>query len=301
MTKSRNVWVPWIFVGPALLLLGIYLVYPMVQTVLYSFTEGSILRPAQEFVGFGNYVQLFTSDRFFLRLEPDSMPSGAFINSLLWVLVYPFSVVVISMIFVVLSNGMPYEKVAKSIMFIPTAISATAASVIFRSVFSPDEEIGILNAIIAGLGYEPVPWLGRADTVNIAIITAAIWIASGLAIVVLSAAYKGLPRELLEAARVDGANAWQTFWRVSLPLMFRPILFVITTNIISALKMVDLVLVMTDGGPRGASRIIGFTVYRELFPNNRVGYSSAVATVLLLMVIPFIILQLYQVRERKRS
>lgn len=301
MPNVQKRWIPWVFVGPALLLLGIYLFYPMLQTIYYSFTEGTVLRPAQEFVGLDNYVRLLTNDRFFLRFEEGELPSGALVNSLMWVILYPTSVVILSLLFVVLIDGKRYEKIGKSIMFIPTAISATAASVIFRSVFSYDENIGVLNAVIAGLGFEPVAWLGRTDTVNFAIITAAIWIASGLAIVVLSAAYKGLPSELLEAARVDGANVWQVFWRVSLPLMVRPILFVITTNIISALKMVDLVLVMTDGGPRGASRIIGFTVYRELFPNNRVGYSSAVAVILLIMVIPFIVIQLYQVRQRSRS
>lgn len=301
MSTFQRRWVPWVFVGPAVLLLGVFVVYPMVQTIFYSFTEGTVLRPAQEYVGLGNFIQLFTTDRFFLRIEPGELPSGALVNTLLWVVLYPASIVLISLLFVVLIDGKRYEKPAKSMMFIPTAISATAASVIFRSVFNHDEEIGILNAVIAGLGFEPVSWLGRADTVNFAIITAAIWIGAGMAIVVLSAAYKGLPKELLEAARVDGAKAWQVFLYVSLPMMVRPILFVITTNIISALKMVDLVLVMTDGGPRGSSRIIGFTVYRELFPNNRVGYSSAVAVVLLVMVIPFIYIQLKQVRGRKRA
>ena len=118
-------------------------------------------------------------------------------------------------------------------------------------------------------------------------IFAGVWISTGLSVVVLSAAYKAVPAEIHEAGRIDGANAWQLFWRVSLPMLSGPVTFIAVTMIINALKMIDLVLVMTKGAPRGATRIIGYTVFWETFNNNRTGYGSAVAVILLILVMPF--------------
>ena len=142
-------------------------------------------------------------------------------------------------------------------------VSATAASVIFRFVLNRDPNLGALNAALDGvlLDYQPVAWLGNPDVANLAAIASGIWIWTGLSMVVLSAAYKALPEDVLEAATVDGANPWQTFWRVSIPMMSRTILFVLMTMVINALKTVDLVLVMTQGEPQGSTRAIGFTVF----------------------------------------
>ena len=169
---------------------------------------------------------------------------------------------------------------------------------IFVFVYSPDLTKGVLNAALTSIftDMEPIAWLGRRELANLAIIFAATWVSAGLPTVVLSAAYKGLPREILEAARVDGGTAWQIFWRVSLPMMIRPVTFVTIMLTINTLKMVDLVLVMTDGGPRGATRVIGYTVWREIFGNNRVGYGSAVAVILFILVTPAIVYQIRQVR-----
>ena len=202
------------------------------------------------------------------------------------------------MLIAILSDRVRYESTIKSIIFLPMVISSTAASVIFVFVYSPDLTKGVLNAAMTSIftDMEPIAWLGRKELANLAIIFAATWVSAGLPTVVLSAAYKGLPREILEAARVDGGTAWQIFWRVSLPMMIRPVTFVTIMLTINTLKMVDLVLVMTDGGPRGATRVIGYTVWREIFGNNRVGYGSAVAVILFILVTPAIIYQIRQVR-----
>lgn len=132
---------------------------------------------------------------------------------------------------------------------------------------------------------------------NLAVIFAGVWISTGLSVVVLSAAYKTIPAEIHEAGKIDGANPWQLFWRVSAPMLSRPMTFIAVTMIINALKMIDLVQVMTKGAPRGATRIIGYTVFWETFNNNRSGYDSAVAVILFLLVLAFIIYQLRQVRR----
>lgn len=297
MTGRHNKWLPWLFVGPALFLLVIFLVYPTIQTVYFSFTKGSILNPGREFVGLANFQRLLTADRTFLRLDRWP-PSGVLPNTALWVLLFPPLTVGIGLLIAILSDRVRYESAIKSIVFLPMVISSTAASVIFVFVYSPDTTKGVLNAALTGIfpNMEPITWLGRKELANLAIIFAATWISAGLPTVVLSAAYKGLPREILEAARVDGGNPWQVFWRVSLPMMARPVTFVTIMLTINALKMVDLVLVMTEGGPRGATRIIGYTVWLEIFSNNRVGYGSAVAVILFIMMLPAIIYQIRQVR-----
>ncbi len=294
---NRGQWLPWLFVGPSLLLVVVYFVYPTILTFYYSFTRGTVVTPAQEGVGFGNFVRMFTEDPFFLEL---GWPlEGALINTALWLILFPLGTLVFGMLVAVLADRVRYEPLVKSIIFLPMVVSATAASVIFRFVFSRDPNLGAINAFLSAIipNFDPIAWLGRPDLANLAVIASGVWIWTGLSMVVLSAAYKGLPKDVLEAATVDGANAWQVFWRVSIPMIARPITFVVITMVINALKMIDLVLVMTQGGPGGATRIIGFTVFWEMFNNQKLGYGSAVAVILFLLITPFIIVQIRQVRS----
>ena len=300
MPKSkRSRWLPWLFVGPSILLLLIYFVYPTLFTIYYSFTSGTVVNPAQEWVGLGNYIRLFFNDPFFLDLQK---LEGAIVNTAAWLVVFPFGTVIFGLLVAVLADKVGYEAWIKSIIFLPMVVSATAASVIFRFVFNRDPNLGALNAVISGVfpDYQPVAWLGNPDIANLAVIASGIWIWTGLSMVVLSAAYKALPKDVLEAATVDGANAWQAFWRVSIPMMSRTILFILMTMVINALKMVDLVLVMTQGGPQGSTRVIGFTVFWEMFNNQKLGYGSAVAVILFILITPFIIIQVRNVRAEVR-
>ena len=299
MAKSKwSRWLPWLFVGPSLILLLIYFVYPTLFTFYYSLTRGTVVNPAQEWVGLRNFVRLFTEDPFFLDLRNFE---GAIINTAVWLIVFPFGTLVFGLLTAVLADKVRYENWIKSIIFVPMVVSATAASVIFRFVFYRDPNLGVLNAVLDGIpGLQPVGWLGNPDVANLAVIASGIWIWTGFSMVVLSAAYKSLPKDVLESATVDGANAWQVFLRVSIPMMSRPILFVLMTMVISALKMIDLVLVMTQGGPQGATRVIGFTVFWEMFNNQKLGYGSAVAVVLFILITPFIIIQIRNVRAEVR-
>ena len=295
---KKSSWLPWLFVGPSIILLLIYFVYPTLFTFYYSFTQGTVVNPAQEWVGLQNFVRLFTADPFFLDLEN---MQGAIINTAVWLIVFPFGTVIFGMLVAVLADKVRYENWIKSIIFLPMVVSATAASVIFRFVYNRDPNLGVLNAVLDGIpGYEPVGWLGNPNLANLAVIAAGVWIWTGLSMVVLSAAYKSLPKDVLESATVDGANAWQAFFRVSIPMMSRTILFVLMTMVINALKMIDLVLVMTQGGPQGSTRVIGFTVFWEMFNNQKLGYGSAVAVILFILITPFIIIQIRNVRAEVR-
>jgi alpha-glucoside transport system permease protein len=253
-----------------------------------------------EYVGLENYVNLFTNDRLFFDIS-EFPPQGALFNNLLWLVLFTLGTVGFGLAIAVLANAVKYEVLVKTIIFVPMAISFTAAGIIWRFVYSPDPNNGILNAILVGLvpTIEPIPWLGRTDIVNFALIAAGIWIWTGFCMVIISAALKGLPTEVLEAAHVDGANSWQTFTKMILPMLWPTLVVVGTTMIINVLKAFDLVFIMTNGGPRGVSRIIGFTMYNETFQNLKPGYGSAVAVIMLILVMPFVVINIRRYRAEE--
>ena len=297
--RSKFNWEVWVFILPTCLLLLAFLVWPTMQTIYYSFFKGNFLDPTVEFWGLGHYDRLFTGDRQFLRLNRWP-PSGALINTIIWIIFLPTFTVIFGLIVAILADGKKYETLLKSIIFIPMAISATAASVIFRFIYNSDADTGVLNALLVFLlpEFEPVSWLGKKATANFAVIFSAVWIWTGLAMTILSAAYKALPQEIIEAAIIDGATAWQRFWRLVLRMLSIPITFLVVVMIINSLKMIDLVYVMTMGGPRGSTRVIGFSIFVEMFANGKIGYGSAIGAVLLILVLPIIFYQVWQTKKQ---
>ncbi len=170
-------------------------------------------------------------------------------------------------------------------------------------MYSPDPNIGVLNAVLTALipAANPIAWLGRVDLVNLALIITAIWTSTGFSMVVYSAALKGLPGEVLEAALVDGATPWQRFWRVIAPMLAPTTAVLVTTAIVTVLKAFDLVYIMTQGNPRGVSRIIGFSTYWETFQSQRPGYGSAIAVIMLILVIPFVLFNIRSFRAEGQT
>ena len=288
-------WRPWVWAFPALFLLGVFLLWPVLRTIQISFYDGTVINPTQEFIGVDNYLRLLTEDPFFIRREWP--PWSALFNSAVWVVFFTSGVVGMGMLVAVLADKVRYEKLAKAIIFLPLVISFTAASVVFRLVYAATPDIGLINLVLDSIGLAPIAFLGEVNWANFAIIAAGIWVWASLAMTILAAAYKSLPGEVMEAAAIDGSNAWQTFWRVSVPMMVGPIIVVAVTMIINALKAIDLVLVMTAGGPRGSSRIVGYTVFLEIFNNNKAGYGSAAAVLLLILMVPLMWFQLRQIRH----
>ena len=298
---SKNNLLGWSFVFPAVILITAFLIYPTLRTIQLSFDTG-LGFTTSEYVGLDNYTNLFTRDRFFFDID-QFPPGGAVFNTVVWLVLFTAGTVGIGLVVAVLANGVRYEVLIKTIIFVPMAISFTAAGIIWRYVYSPDPNSGILNAILIGLipTASPIPWLGRIDIVNIALIVAGIWIWTGFCMVILSAALKGLPQEVMEAARVDGANSWQTFSRITIPMLLPTIAVITTTMVINVLKAFDLVYIMTAGGPRGASRIIGFTMYWETFQNGKPGYGAAVAVIMLLLMLPFVIINIRRYRNQEQG
>jgi alpha-glucoside transport system permease protein len=286
-----------LFIGPSVLLLGVLIVYPMVRTSIYSFANLNSRLEVTRWIGFDNYTRLFTKDKGFLNLE-EFPPSGALVNNVKWMILYTSLSLLLGLLIAVLAARVRYESLMKAIVFVPMAIAATAVAIIWKFVYEPDPSLGSLNAVITSFGADPIAWYGRADTVNYALIFAYVWASTGFAMVVLSAALKGISEEVIEAARTDGANEWDIFRRIQLPLLSLPISVVTVWLLVNVIKVFDLIYVMTGGGPGGASEVIAVTMVDE-FGNGEGGYSAAIAVVMLLLIIPIIVFNISRFRSER--
>ncbi len=286
-------WAALIFLGPAGLLLAVFLFFPTVYTVILSFNRG---RGGEftDWVGFDNWIRLFTQDPNFLRLG--FPPSGALWNNVLWIVFYVSVTVLFGLVLAVMATRVRYEAFIKAVVFLPQAIAATSLAIIWRFVYAPDPETGLLNAILGVANVGPVSLLGNPDTVNWALIAVGVWGSVGFATVILSAAIKGISSEVLEAARVDGATEPQIFWRIIVPMVSLPISVVAVTLVVNVIKLFDLIFVMTAGGPGASSRVIAFSMYQEAFPQGQFGYGAAIASVMLLLLVPVMIFNIRRFR-----
>ena len=294
----RDGWQALLFVGPAVLLLAGLVLYPLVYTIVLSFGNTNSRLQLTRWVGFDNYKTLFTTDKQFLNLDVWP-PSGALINNLKWVVLYTSFSLALGLLIAVLAARVRYESYIKAIIFVPMAISATAVAIIWKFVYDPDPDIGSLNAVISAFGADPIAWYGRADVVNYALIFAYVWASTGFAMVVLSAALKGISEEVIEAARTDGASEWDIFRRIQLPLLSLPLAVVTVWLLINVIKLFDIIYVMTGGGPGAASEVIAFTMYDETFQNGEGGYGAAVAVVMLLLIIPIMAFNIRRFRSER--
>jgi alpha-glucoside transport system permease protein len=288
LTMRTRRWVPWVYIAPALILLIFFLVYPSVDTARLSFMD----RRGESYVGWENYIHAFG----------DPVMSSAFRNNALWVVVFTFTTVTLGLALAVLLDRVRYERIIKSIIFIPMAISMVGASVIWKFIyaFRPASvgQIGLLNAVVVALGGQPIGWLTvRPWTNNLCLIFVGIWIWTGFCMVVLSAAYKGLSRELLEAARIDGASEWQTFCRVILPLLWPTVTVVTTTMIVFVLKIFDVVYVMTNGNY--STEVIANRMVKEQFSFTNYGRAAALAVLLLFLITPVMVTNIRRLRRQE--
>lgn len=287
-----------LFIAPAVTFLGLLLIYPLVYTIVLSFADTNAKLEIVDWVGFENYTNLFTNDKEFLDLD-SFPPTGAFVNNLKWVVLYTSLSLALGLLIAVLAARVRYEAFLKAIVFIPMAISATAVAIIWKFVYDPDPDIGSLNALITLFGGEAQAWYGREDLVNYALIWAYIWASTGFAMVVLSAALKGISEEVIEAARTDGASEWDIFRRIQLPLLSLPIAVVTVWLLINVIKVFDIIYVLTGGGPGGASEVIAFSMYDETFTNGEAGYGATVAVVMLLLIIPIMAFNIRRFRSER--
>ena len=293
------------FLTPAALLVILVLIVPLLQTVVWSFKDDS----AKEWVGVKNYVDIFTDEKKTetgeIQVVADERFMDILLNNLLWVLVVPATTVIFGTAAAALTNqvGATREKIFKSLIFMPMSISFVAASTIwayFYSYVPPGRpEVGLLNAAMKGMGLDAQPWLTidqwRLNSFLLMIVI--VWLQAGYAMVVISAAIKAVPEETIEAAQLDGANAWQTFIGVILPQVWGTVMSVFVTTLILVMKIFDIVLAMTRGN--FSTSVLAFEWYKQFFENSNVGPASAVVTILVVLIVPLMWIQINTVRQQE--
>jgi alpha-glucoside transport system permease protein len=280
---------PWFWIAPALAFLIVFLIYPTINTLALSFQD----KLSRSFVGLDNYIWFFG----------DAGTLEALRNSVLWVIFMTAGVVALGLLVAILVDRVRYESVAKTAIFIPLSISFVAAAIIWQFMYQyrppGTEQVGTVNAAVGLVGLGPLDWIRERDLLidNFALIFIGVWMWTGFAMVILSAGLKSISTELLEAARVDGANEWQVFRGIILPLLTPTIFVVGTTIVITALKSFDIVYVLTNGA--FGTDVIARKMVFEMFTTQHFGRASAVAVVLLVAIIPFMAVNIRRFREQE--
>jgi alpha-glucoside transport system permease protein len=287
--KIRSIAVAFVFAGPAVVILAWAIVLPTLRSLRLSFLDAN----AKEFVFLDNYKFAFT----------DPIMLESFRNNLLWMIFGTFFCVAMGIVIAVLADKSRWEKLFKSLIFMPMAISFVGAGVIWKFIYAYKgeganiKEIGLLNAIVTAFGGEPQAWLLVPFWNNFFLIVIMIWLQTGYAMVILSSAIKAIPEEINEAARVDGANSFTIFFRITIPSILPTIMTVTTTILIFSLKLFDIVRVMTGGN--FGTNVIANEFYLRQFTYGNSGQASAIAIVLLIVIVPVLAYNLKEFRERR--
>jgi len=281
---------PWLFAAPALLFLAVYLVYPVYETLRLSFFG----RNGETFVGLANYAWAFGDGEFLESIR----------NNIVWLIVVPTLSTVFGLVIAVLTDRIWWGNIAKSLIFMPMAISFVGASVIWKFVYdyrsAESTQIGLLNAIVTGLGGEPEAWITLPFWNNLFLMAILVWIQTGFAMVILAAALRGIPEDTIEAARIDGAGELRIFWRIMVPQITGTILVVWTTITIIVLKVFDIVLAMTNG--QWDTEVLANLMFDWMFRGGGdFGRGSTVAVFIMIAVIPIMVWNIRRFRAERRD
>lgn len=286
-----NIIRPWLFLLPAMIALGLYLAYPVVATLwlsLHGETNG-----VRSFVGFANYAQMMSEEKFWESMR----------NNMLWLIVVPALSTAFGLLAAQLTDRLRWGNLAKSLIFMPMAISFVGASVIWKLIYDArpagQDQIGILNALYIWFGgTEPQTWLTIPFWNSFFLMAVLVWIQAGFAMVILSAALRAIPEETIEAAIIDGANPFQIFFKIKVPQIMGTIVVVWTTITITVLKVFDIVLAMTNG--QWQTQVLANYMYDKFFRAFDVGVGSAAAMIIMLLVTPILIWNVYNARKEMR-
>jgi alpha-glucoside transport system permease protein len=277
---------PWLFLGPALIIVGIYLVYPVVNSIFLSFHGPS----GENWIGGRNYQWLSRDQAFRESVR----------NNILWLVVVPAAATFFGLIAAALTDRISWGNIAKSLIFMPMAISFVGASVIWKFIYdyrpAGTDQIGLLNAAVTALGGNPQAWITLPLWNNFFLMVVLIWIQTGFAMVILSAALRGIPEETIEAAIIDGASPFQIFYKIKIPQIWSTIAVVWTTITILVLKVFDIVLAMTNG--QWGSQVLANYMFDWMFRGLDFGRASTIALVIMLMVVPIMV---WNIREARKG
>jgi alpha-glucoside transport system permease protein len=275
------------FLGPSLLLIGIGLLYPAIVTIWQSLHGASSFDPA--FVGLDNYKELFTDKQQLTVLR----------NTLLWVILTPILATVIGLVYAVLVDRARFEKFAKALIFMPVAISMVGASIIWKFVYAykagEEDQIGLANQVLVWLHLDTYNFLLEDPWNTFFLIVILIWIQAGFAMTILSASIKGIPDDIVEAARLDGVGGWKMFRHITVPSIRPSLIVVVTTITIATLKVFDIVQTATGGNFN--TSVLAYEFYRQNFVSGNQGLATAIAVVIFLLVTPVVIYNIRQMRK----
>jgi alpha-glucoside transport system permease protein len=288
--KRQSIIRPWLFLAPALIFLTLYLVYPAIETLIRSFYD----RGFNSFVGLDNYRWAFKDDQF----------RQSIFNNFLWLLVVPAACTVLGLIIAVLTDKIWWGSLAKSLIFLPLAISFVGASVIWKFVYDyrgeGQEQIGILNAIVTWFGGDPQVWISMPFWNNFFLMIILIWIQTGFATVILGAALRGVPEDTIEAATIDGAGPFKIFYRIIVPQIMGTIIVVWTTITVLVLKVFDIVLTMTNG--QWNTQVLANMMFDWMFRGGGdSGRGAAIAMVIMVAVLPIMIWNIRQANAEQKG
>ena len=289
--KTEDKVKPFVFIGPAVLLVSLFLLYPAIRTIVLSFANSA----STGFVGLTNYSKLLGSSEF----------RGVLFNTLLWMIIVPTVAVAVGLLIAVLSDRMNPrgENLTKTLIFMPMAISLVGASAIWKIIYDAQpkgsEKTGLLNAIYTALGGDPQAWIqfSQARINSLLLMVILIWLQAGFAMVLLSAAIKGVPEDTIEAGRIDGASEVAIFFRIVVPQIWPTVITVFVTVLLGTMKVFDIVNVMTGGNFN--TDVIANRFYTELFTNGNAGNAAAIVVMLMIAIIPFMVYQVRQFRKQE--
>nr|WP_244986982.1 sugar ABC transporter permease [Oceanobacillus caeni] len=288
----RNNASKYIFILPAFLFVLFFMLYPIFYNIVISFQDVSIanLRGEKPFVGLANYVEVFQSEKFLISLKNTTIYT---VSSIVFQLGIGF---LLALFF---NQKFPLRNFFRSIMLLAWLTPLVITGNLFKWLY--DVDYGVINYILVQIGIlsEPINWLGQQSTALIAIIITNIWIGIPFNMILLLSALQALPTDVYEAAKIDGANKFQSFFKITVPLLRPAVLVILILGIIYTFKVFDIILIMTGGGPVNATQVLPFYGYELAFINFDFGLSGAVATIILVILLCISLIYLYMVRKEE--
>ncbi|TPW27167.1 carbohydrate ABC transporter permease [Pararhizobium mangrovi] len=287
--RRANAIRPWLFMLPAIVILSVYLVYPVLESIWLSFHG----KAGIDFVGLSNY--------HWMLVDPEFRES--IVNNLLWLLIVPALSTFFGLVIAALADRIWWGNIAKSLIFMPMAISFVGASVIWKFIYdfrpAGSEQIGLLNAVVVFFGGNPHAWITIPFWNSVFLMVILVWIQTGFAMVILSAALRSIPDETIEAAVIDGANGLQIFFKIMVPQIWGTIAVVWTTITILVLKVFDIVLAMTNG--QWDTQVLANLMFEWMFRGGGdFGRGAVIALVIMVLVVPIMIWNIHNARQELR-
>jgi multiple sugar transport system permease protein len=286
-TRRGDGWTALLFLSPTLVVVGVFIIFPIFFSFYLSFQDWNLFAADHEFVGLANYIALFRDPEFWL----------VFGNTAVYTFVtVPVNMVLALAVAYFLEQKVFGKRFLRAAFFTPVVVSAVAAAVIWRWVFDPN--LGLMNAILQGIGFGAVNWTTEGSAAMAALIIVGVWKTFGVNMILFAAGLSAIPQQYYEAAEIDGAGRWGRFWNITVPLLAPTTLFVLVLSMIGSFQVFDLVFVLTQGGPLGQTKVLVFYLYEQAFMFFNMGYASAIAYVLFGLLFVLTLIQIRAFRNR---